>query len=108
MTVYVDDMRAPYRGPSGRMMKMCHMVADPEHELHDMAREIGVAARHFQKGHYDVCLSKRAEAVRRGAVPVSQRQLGCMVAVKRRTGFMPVPEEAEDAFRKLLRDKEGA
>lgn len=43
MTVYVDDMRAPF----GRM-KMCHMVADSDAELHAMAARIGVARRWHQ------------------------------------------------------------
>lgn len=65
MSVYVDDMRAPY----GRLI-MCHMVSDdPTHaELHDMADKIGVARKWFQGDHYDICLSKRAKAVQFGAV----------------------------------------
>ena len=58
MTVYVDDMRAPF----GRLV-MCHMIADTPAELHAMADRIGVARKWFQnKGsgpHYDIALSKR-------------------------------------------------
>jgi len=69
MTVYVDDVRHRY----GRMV-MAHMWADTEAELHEMAQAIGVARRWFQRPpkaswkHYDICLSKKAEAIRRGAV----------------------------------------
>lgn len=78
--VYVDDMRAPY----GRMT-MCHMVADTSAELHAMADAIGVARRWCQhegttREHYDVCLSKRAKAVKRGAVEVTRRELAEKVA----------------------------
>ena len=70
MSVYVDDMRAPY----GRMV-MCHMISDDLGELHEMAGHIGVARRWFQGDHYDVCLAKRALAVRFGATEVTVREL---------------------------------
>ena len=61
MTVYVDDMRALFRG-----MVICHMIADNEPELHSMAAQIGVARRWYQGDHYDISLGKRALAVRYG------------------------------------------
>lgn len=70
MTVYVDDMRARY----GRMI-MCHMAADSEAELHEMAAAIGVARRHYQGDHYDVCLQMRARAIALGAVAITRREL---------------------------------
>lgn len=75
MPVYVDDMRANY----GRLV-MCHLVADTLEELHAMADQIGVARRWYQgppvtrHPHYDICLSKRAAAVRAGAQEISMRQ----------------------------------
>jgi len=65
--VYVDDMRAPF----GRMI-MCHMIADTSDELHAMAVRIGVRRRWCQnrgtyREHYDICLAKRALAVKAGA-----------------------------------------
>lgn len=74
MAVYVDDMRARF----GRMV-MCHMVADTEPELHEMADRIGVARRWYQYPkqsrwpHYDIALSKRALAVRFGAQEIQWR-----------------------------------
>lgn len=75
MAVYVDDMRAPY----GRM-KMCHMAADTTEELLEMADKIGVARKWIQKRgtkyeHFDIALSKRAIAVRCGAIEVTRREL---------------------------------
>lgn len=75
MTVYVDDMRAPYR-----RMIMCHMIADTRAELDNMAAKIGVSIRWRQSSgnhgeHYDICLSKRALAVRYGAIEISTREL---------------------------------
>lgn len=80
MTVYVDNMRAPY----GRML-MCHMIADTVDELHRMADRIGVARRWYQGDHYDICLAKKKIAMRLGACEVSQRELGRMVMEQRRT-----------------------
>lgn len=84
MAVYVDDMAAPY----GRM-KMCHMLADTSAELLAMADKIGVARRWLQKAgsareHFDICLSKRAAAVRGGAVEISLRETGLLVRRKMR------------------------
>lgn len=76
MTVYVDDMRAPF----GRMI-MCHMMADTEEELHRMAQSIGVAKKWFQgppahrHPHYDIAMSKRKLAVGFGALEVTGREM---------------------------------
>jgi Protein of unknown function (DUF4031) len=83
VTVYVDDM---YLYPLGqfRGMKMSHMIADTEDELHAMADLIGVSRTWYQGDHYDVCMSKRALAIRCGAKPITLRELGKMVVAKRR------------------------
>lgn len=83
MAVYVDNMRAPY----GRLI-MCHMLADTDDELHDMADRIGVARRWHQKAgtphsHYDICLSKRAQAVAAGAIEIGRQQLSDLLQRKR-------------------------
>lgn len=75
MTVYVDDQQNPY----GRM-KLCHMVADSQQELLEMADRIGGDRKWIQcqdtyKEHFDVCLSMRQKAVEAGAVEVTARQL---------------------------------
>jgi len=88
MTVYVDNMRASF----GRMV-MCHMIADTEKELHAMAKQIGLWKRWYQGDHYDVSLTKRAEAVRRGAREITVRQLAMMVANRKR-GLSCTPETA--------------
>jgi hypothetical protein len=69
--VYVDESIWPF----GRMV-MCHMLADNAEDLHAMADKIGVARRWFQNGrypHYDICRSKRALAVKFGAVEVDRK-----------------------------------
>lgn len=97
MTVYVDDMRAPY----GRMI-MCHMVASSEEELHQMADRIGVARRWYQGDHYDICLAKRALAVAAGAKEVTLRTLGIMTLYRRRFGRLPTPKKARSWQRSRL------
>ena len=74
MAVYVDNMRARY----GRMV-MCHMLADTEDELLEMADRIGVSRRWHQKpgtarSHFDICLSKRAKAVEAGAIEITMKE----------------------------------
>lgn len=99
MTVYVDDM---FRAPLGKLgrMKMSHMIADTDAELHAMADRIGVARRWHQKpprhdSHYDVALTKRGAAVAAGAIEITWRQLSCMVVHRRVTGSLCAPGDAE-------------
>lgn len=84
MTVYVDDMRAKF----GRMV-MCHMIADSDDELVAMADRIGVARRWHQypgtlRSHFDIALCKRAEAIKAGALAITQRELGEKIRARRR------------------------
>lgn len=84
MAVYVDDMRAGL----GRMV-MCHMVADTTDELLAMADRIGVQRKWLQhagtpKEHFDIALSKRALAVKAGAVEVNKS--GLVEVLKRKRG----------------------
>ncbi len=79
MTVYVDDMATAY----GRM-RMCHMIADTEAELHAMADRIGVARKWYQGDHYDIAQSKKALALAAGAVPITWRQAAAMSRIRRR------------------------
>jgi hypothetical protein len=103
MTVYVDDMNAPY----GRM-KMCHMLADTDEELHAMAARIGVARKWWQSpektsgSHYDIALSKKALALAAGAIPITYRQAGAMNSRRRVTGQLGAPETAEDWLKEYL------
>lgn len=74
MTVYVDDM---YKYPIGqfRRMKMSHMIADTEAELHAMADKIGLARKWYQGDHYDVSMTLRAKAVTAGAQEITMYEL---------------------------------
>jgi hypothetical protein len=96
MTVYVDDMRAPYGS-----MVMCHLLADTDDELHTMADKIGVQRKWWQSpartsgSHYDIALSKRRLAVLHGAVEITLRQAAAMNSRRRVTGQLGKPEDAE-------------
>jgi len=75
MAVYVDDMEASF----GRMV-MCHMLADSTEELLVMADKIGVQRKWIQKAgthheHFDIAKSKRALALRFGAVEIDRAGL---------------------------------
>ncbi len=102
MTVYVDDMHTTPMGQYGRM-KMCHMVADTTDELLEMADHIGVARKWLQhagtpREHFDIAMSKRAIAVKAGAVEVTMSQLGRITRKKREAladAFNALPAKAQ-------------
>lgn len=98
MTVYVDDMYAPF----GRM-KMCHMIADSHEELVSMAVRIGVQPKWIQQEgtpeeHFDVSKAKRALAVTAGAVEITLRELAFMTRYRWRADD---PEANNDRVRSL-------
>lgn len=101
MTVYVDDMHKSAMGRYGRM-RMSHMIADTDAELHTMADRIGVARRWFQGDHYDIALSKRGLAVAAGAVEITLRQCGAMLMLRRHLGEMGSPETAMERVTALI------
>jgi hypothetical protein len=84
--VYVDNPENAY----GRM-KMCHMIADTEAELHSMAERIGIHRRWHQKpgtaySHYDICKSKRSAAIALGAQEVTSKNLVRIIKSKKKSG----------------------
>ena len=96
MSVYVDDMKAGF----GQMV-MYHMIADSTEELVAMAVAIGVKTKWIQKPgtyaeHFDICLTKRAEAVKQGAIEITQMELGRKLLKRRRnkTALQLVVEDA--------------
>lgn len=109
MTVFVDDMNAGF----GRM-KMSHMLADTDAELHAMADKIGVARRWWQSpektsgSHYDIALSKKVLAIAAGAVPITLRQCGAMNMRRRITGHLGPPELACDWWHAHMDDRRQA
>lgn len=83
MTVYIDKMNAQYRN-----MIMCHMLADTEQELVNMAKSIGVDPKWIQyqgtyKAHFDICLAKKEKALKLGAIEITRSQLRVLLKKKK-------------------------
>lgn len=83
MTVYVDDIQDWTRVSRMRGLRYthwCHLTANTEEELHEFADRLSLKRSWFQKKsdedhrwHYDIVPSKRAQAVRLGALEVDRR-----------------------------------
>ncbi|MGA0118390.1 MAG: DUF4031 domain-containing protein [Ilumatobacteraceae bacterium] len=71
MAILVDECRWSFRDHV-----WCHMISDTSlDELHDFARELGISPRAFHGDHYDVPQHVRDDAIRRGARPVTSREV---------------------------------
>lgn len=105
MAVYVDDMAAPHRPKHapGRKYVLCHLIADTEEELHQMANLIGVARQWFQGDHYDIALTKKKLAIKNGAREITRRELGAMAMLMRCGQPMGKPETAIERMRAYLK-----
>ena len=83
MAVYVDNFKGAY----GRMI-MCHMIADTQKELLEMADKIGVQRKWIQdygtpREHFDICMSKRKKAIEFGAIEINMRELAKMTSTRK-------------------------
>ena len=102
VTILVDEAVWPHRG-----RRWCHYVSDTSlDELQAFARRLDLPRRGFQGDHYDICLTKRSIAVSAGALEVTYRQLGCMVANRKETGVLGDPVDAIDLRRELRRSRQ--
>lgn len=93
MPVYIDDM---YRYAIGEFqgMRMSHLIADSDAELHAMAARIGMKRQWFQGDHYDVPMARRELAVAAGAIEITYRQAGAMRRRRSVEGHCGPPGEA--------------
>ena len=94
MTVYVDTMRAPFKG-----MVMCHMIANSEQELHAMAAAIGMQRKWYQRDHYDISMEMKQLALQKGAREIGMRELAALVFLYRADQPMGDPETAVSRMR---------
>lgn len=105
MTVYVDDMAAPFKR-GGRTYTMCHMIADTSAELLAMVVAIGVDPKWIQdagtsKEHFDIAKTKRTLAIAAGARAITLRELASMVMLRRLEGAMGAPATAVERMQAL-------
>lgn len=92
-----------------RYKQWSHMVSDSsEEELHAMATKIGLRRDWFQgrpkssAAHYDVTPTKRALAIKHGAVAVTSRELVLRnYDGLRRRGLLPMPPHEYDCPARL-------
>lgn len=98
MTVFIDDMYLYPMGQFGRM-KMSHLIADTDDELHAMAQRVGVARKWWQNvtsgSHYDICMSAREKALEYGATPITLKQCAIMNMRRRKTGELGTPDDSD-------------
>nr|WP_221374360.1 DUF4031 domain-containing protein [Actinoplanes polyasparticus] len=114
MTVYVDNFRAP--ATVGRInARWSHLTADTVEELHEFAGRLGQRREWFQGHckhakcptldgvcvhfHYDVVDGKRTAAIAMGATAIDLRDMGAIIAVRRRQAArepgMDMPEPCQ-------------
>ncbi len=81
------DVPRDYTGCRGTRV-WAHMVSDTDDaELHRMAARLGISRRSFQPGrfpHYDVSLTRWAQAVHLGATYVTSRKLVTAMRARRK------------------------
>lgn len=76
MATYVDPMFTTMRSKKWPYKSACHLTADTDKELHQIARLIGLK-REWHQGagrasHYDLTASMRKKAIAAGAVPITR------------------------------------
>lgn len=77
MSVYVDGMQMHAHAPKvrGRAVAWCHMMADTEAELLEMATQLGLKLHWRDGDHFDLTSKQRERAISLGAKPVTSRDL---------------------------------
>lgn len=90
MAVYVDRLRPCIKSGAWKWDKSCHLLADSLEELHAFARKIGMKRAWFQNDgghpHYDLNQSRRAVAVNKGAIEITDEQLRLLILKFFRSG----------------------
>ena len=104
MGVYVDALR----DWGWRLGRSCHLIADTNEELHEFAAKLGLKRAWFQKStsgpHYDLTASKRALAVRLGAVELDDRAFVEKLRGPRKAVVAALRAAKTDDERRAIRD----
>ncbi|OMI34445.1 DUF4031 domain-containing protein [Streptomyces sparsogenes] len=114
MTIYVDEIRDYTLIAKARRLRhthWSHLTADTEEELHEFAKRLGLRRSWFQKKsdrdyrwHYDIVPSKRAAAVRMGAVEIDRHGVVALMDARRAAAGL---ESGDAVFQRVL-DKAAA
>lgn len=102
MSVYVDELRE--HDTKLKWKIWCHMTADSDEELHAMADKIGHKREWFQPhprgNHYDLTPSRRALAVKYGAVEEHSRarvrRIRALIASENEANDIPQKPKEQD------------
>jgi hypothetical protein len=70
MAIYVDKTWHHGRTPNMPYPESCHMMADTKAELLEFAQRLGLRPQWLHKDHFDIVPSKRALAIKMGALPM--------------------------------------
>ena len=96
--VYVDEMRPVRRNRNWPYDKACHMVSDSLTELHAFARRLSLKRCWYQGNalpHYDLTPNKRIQALRLGAIEITDKQLVEMISKYRKVATDVLPKMQE-------------
>jgi len=89
MGAYVDDLHPVIKSRNWPYDKACHLVADTVSELHVFARRLSLRRSWFQPGtlpHYDLTENKRKQALRLGALAITDKRLVEIIREQRKGG----------------------
>ena len=88
--VYVDPIRPCLKSKRWPYTKAAHLVADSITQLHAFAARLGLRRSWFQDSpglpHYDVTEGVRWQAIQKGAIAITQKELVSMFRKDKRHG----------------------
>ena len=87
MSVYIDNMRPVIKNKNWPYNEACHIVADSVRELHIFAIRLSLKRSWFQNNtlpHYDLTPNKRLQALRLGALAITDRRLVEIIRIYRK------------------------